>query len=67
MTDARLLALGCMRLSTDPDRDETAAIAVLHAALDAGVTLLDTAHAGYAQRLGLTYRPAREFFDDQAE
>src|SRR6185369_3203288 len=34
-----------MRLSTQPDRDETAAIAVLHAALDAGVTLLDTADA----------------------
>jgi aryl-alcohol dehydrogenase-like predicted oxidoreductase/histidinol phosphatase-like enzyme/predicted kinase len=32
-----------MRLSTEPDRNETTAIAVLHAALDAGVTLLDTA------------------------
>jgi aryl-alcohol dehydrogenase-like predicted oxidoreductase/predicted kinase len=32
-----------MRLSTERDRDETSAIAVLHAALDAGVTLLDTA------------------------
>jgi len=40
------LALGCMRLSTEPDRaDETTAVAVLHAALDAGVTLLDTADA----------------------
>jgi aryl-alcohol dehydrogenase-like predicted oxidoreductase/histidinol phosphatase-like enzyme/predicted kinase len=39
------LALGCMRLSTEPDRDETTAIAVLHAALEAGVTLLDTADA----------------------
>ena len=38
-------AVGCMRLSTEPDRDESAAIAVLHAALDAGVTLLDTADA----------------------
>lgn len=38
-------ALGCMRLSTENDRDETTAIAVLHAALDAGVTLLDTADA----------------------
>ena len=45
MTDDRPLALGCMRLSTEPDRDETAAIVVLHAALDAGVTLLDTADA----------------------
>jgi aryl-alcohol dehydrogenase-like predicted oxidoreductase/histidinol phosphatase-like enzyme/predicted kinase len=34
-----------MRLSTEPDRDETTAIAVLHAALDAGVSLLDTADA----------------------
>ena len=34
-----------MRLSTERDRDETSAIAVLHAALDAGVTLLDTADA----------------------
>ena len=45
MTDNRPLALGCMRLSTEPDRDEAAAIVVLHAALDAGVTLLDTADA----------------------
>ena len=34
-----------MRLSTTRDRDETRAIAVLHAALDAGVTFLDTADA----------------------
>lgn len=34
-----------MRLSTERARDEAAAIAVLHAALDAGVTLLDTADA----------------------
>jgi len=34
-----------MRLSTEPDRDDARAIAVLHAALDAGVTLLDTANA----------------------
>jgi aryl-alcohol dehydrogenase-like predicted oxidoreductase/histidinol phosphatase-like enzyme len=35
--------MGCMRLSTDADRDEARALAVLHAALRAGVTLLDTA------------------------
>jgi aryl-alcohol dehydrogenase-like predicted oxidoreductase len=48
-----------MRLSTDPARDEGAALAVLHAALDAGVTLLDTsdaycrdeADAGHNERL----------------
>jgi aryl-alcohol dehydrogenase-like predicted oxidoreductase len=34
-----------MRLSTSPDRDEARSIAVLHAALDAGVTFLDTANA----------------------
>jgi aryl-alcohol dehydrogenase-like predicted oxidoreductase/histidinol phosphatase-like enzyme len=37
--------MGCMRLSTDPQRDEARAIAVLHAALDAGATWLDTADA----------------------
>ena len=39
------MALGCMRLSTERDRDDARAIAVLHAAFDAGVTLLDTADA----------------------
>ena len=34
-----------MRLSTEPDRDDQRSIAVLHAAFDAGVTLLDTADA----------------------
>src|SRR5262245_15444491 len=34
-----------MRLSTEPDRDEARAIDVLHAALDAGVTFIDTADA----------------------
>jgi aryl-alcohol dehydrogenase-like predicted oxidoreductase/predicted kinase len=34
-----------MRLSTARDRDETRAIGVLHAALDAGATFLDTADA----------------------
>ena len=41
----RPLAIGCMRLSTAPDRDEARALAVLHAAFEAGVTLLDTADA----------------------
>jgi aryl-alcohol dehydrogenase-like predicted oxidoreductase/histidinol phosphatase-like enzyme len=44
-TSSRPIAMGCMRLSTDADRDEAHAIAVLQAALDAGVTLLDTADA----------------------
>ena len=34
-----------MRLSTEPDRDDTRSLAVLHAALDACITLLDTADA----------------------
>ena len=41
----RLVAIGCMRLSTAADRDEARALDVLHAALDAGVTLFDTANA----------------------
>jgi len=39
------LALGCMRLSTEPERDDDRSVAVLHAAFDAGITLLDTADA----------------------
>jgi len=39
------IGMGCMRLSTAPDRDEARAIGVLHAALDAGITVLDTAAA----------------------
>ena len=38
-------AIGCMRLSTERDRDDATSIDVLHAAFDAGVTLLDTADA----------------------
>jgi aryl-alcohol dehydrogenase-like predicted oxidoreductase/histidinol phosphatase-like enzyme len=34
-----------MRLSTERDREEAAGIAVLHAALDAGITFFDTADA----------------------
>lgn len=39
------VGMGCMRLSTEPDRNEARAVAVIHAALDAGITLLDTADA----------------------
>ncbi len=39
------VGLGCMRLSTVPERDEANGIATIRAALDAGVTLFDTAHA----------------------
>ena len=37
------IGIGCMRLSTERDRDEARGIEVLHTALDAGVTFLDTA------------------------
>ena len=37
--------MGCMRLSTERGRNEADAVAVLHAALDAGITFFDTADA----------------------
>src|SRR5262245_50061041 len=40
-----LVGMGCMRLSTERDRDQERAIEVLHAALDGGVTFFDTADA----------------------
>jgi aryl-alcohol dehydrogenase-like predicted oxidoreductase/histidinol phosphatase-like enzyme len=40
-----MIGLGCMRLSTIEPRDPARAVAVIHAALEAGVTLLDTADA----------------------
>ena len=39
------IGLGCVRLSTPADRDDARSVAVIHAALDAGVTLLDTSDA----------------------
>ena len=39
------VGLGCMRLSTDADRDEEAGLATIAAAIGAGVTVFDTAHA----------------------
>jgi aryl-alcohol dehydrogenase-like predicted oxidoreductase len=39
------IGLGCMRLSTDADRDLDRAKATIAAAASAGVTLFDTAHA----------------------
>src|SRR5262245_60694048 len=44
-TPGPLIGLGCMRLSTERDRDEGRAVEVLQAAFDAGVTLVDTADA----------------------
>jgi aryl-alcohol dehydrogenase-like predicted oxidoreductase len=39
------VGLGCMRMSTDSDRDEQAAYETIAAAVDAGITVFDTAHA----------------------
>ena len=41
----RPIGLGCMRLSTERDRDEDRAIGLLHAAFEEGITFLDTADA----------------------
>lgn len=41
----RTIGLGCMRLSTAPERDDERAIDVIRAALDAGATVLDSADA----------------------
>ena len=39
------IGLGCMRLSSDGDRDEALAAQTIAAARDAGITVFDTAHA----------------------
>src|ERR1700722_20416380 len=39
------VGLGCMRLSTDSDRDEAVGLSTIAAAIGAGVTVFDTAHA----------------------
>ena len=39
------IGLGCMRLSTDEDRDEELALETIAAAAEAGVTVFDTARA----------------------
>src|SRR5262249_1202626 len=41
----RMIGFGCMRLSTAADRDAHDGAVVIHAALDAGARLLDTADA----------------------
>jgi aryl-alcohol dehydrogenase-like predicted oxidoreductase/histidinol phosphatase-like enzyme len=40
-----MIGLGAMRLSTERDRHDERAVAVLHAALDAGITFIDTSDA----------------------
>ena len=39
------VGLGCMRLSTDPDRDDERGVATIAAAVEAGITVFDTARA----------------------
>jgi aryl-alcohol dehydrogenase-like predicted oxidoreductase/predicted kinase len=39
------VALGCMRLSTDEDRDDERGLETVRAAAEAGISLFDTAHA----------------------
>jgi aryl-alcohol dehydrogenase-like predicted oxidoreductase len=39
------VGLGCMRLSTDADRDDDRALATIAAAVEAGITFFDTARA----------------------
>ena len=43
--DELRVGLGCMRLSTEADRDETRALETVAAALAAGITVFDTARA----------------------
>jgi aryl-alcohol dehydrogenase-like predicted oxidoreductase/predicted kinase len=44
-TNESRIGLGCMRFSTERERDDGRAIATVHAALDAGVTVFDSARA----------------------
>src|SRR5438094_9700124 len=54
------IGLGCMRLSTDESRDERLALETIAAAVEAGMTVFDTAQAygrgadepGHNERLG---------------
>ncbi|THA25852.1 aldo/keto reductase [Streptomyces sp. RKND-216] len=52
------VGLGAMPLSVEGRPDEDRAFATLHAALDAGVTLIDTADAYYAQADGVGHNEA---------
>jgi aryl-alcohol dehydrogenase-like predicted oxidoreductase len=57
------IGLGCMRLSTDADRDEGRALATIGAAVEAGMTLFDTARA-YGDNESLLARALRRFGAD---
>jgi aryl-alcohol dehydrogenase-like predicted oxidoreductase len=45
LAGAARIGLGCMRLSSEPGRDEARGLATVHAALEAGVRIFDTARA----------------------
>ena len=52
------IGLGCMRLSTDEDRDEELALETIAAAVEAGITVFDTARA-YGDNEALLARALR--------
>ena len=54
-TQVSAIGLGAMPLSVDDGPDEERAVATVHAALDAGVTLIDTADAYGPGGTGLGY------------
>ncbi len=51
-TEVSAIGLGAMPMSVEGRPDESRAVATVHAALDAGVTFIDTADAYYAQADG---------------
>ncbi|HET6633613.1 MAG TPA: aldo/keto reductase [Streptomyces sp.] len=51
-TEVSAIGLGAMPMSVEGRPDESRAVATIHAALDAGVTFIDTADAYYAQADG---------------
>jgi aryl-alcohol dehydrogenase-like predicted oxidoreductase len=52
-TEASAIGLGAMPMSVEGRPDESRAVATIHAALDAGVTFIDTADAYFAQADGV--------------
>jgi aryl-alcohol dehydrogenase-like predicted oxidoreductase len=57
------IGLGCMRLSTEPEQDEELALATIAAAVDAGVTVFDTARS-YGDNERLLARALRRYGGD---
>ena len=63
------IGLGCMRLSTDPDHDDETALATIAAAVDAGITVFDTArsYGAGAEELGHNERLVARALHGRAE